>query len=119
MARSLFKDPSITQKCDATCIPNRRGMARRAKRNSNKRDRQRLGKELMEEIKCYQWFEHPLMMGVKDALEAALPGWEFSGPYCPGKAGYHSFKATFEAETKVAHVREGTLEVELGDWDEF
>lgn len=47
MARNLFSDPSITQKNDATCIGSRRGMARRAKRNSNKRDRQRLRRELL------------------------------------------------------------------------
>jgi hypothetical protein len=46
MARSLFKDMSISQKNNASCINNKRGMARRAKRNSNKRDRQRLQREL-------------------------------------------------------------------------
>ena len=114
MARSLFRDPSIRQKNDATCIGNKRGMARRAKRNSNKRDRQLLRKELVEEIKCYQWFEHPLMVGVKEALEAALPCWGFKGPYCPGKAGHHSFKATLgEENCKFAHVHETTLEVSV------
>lgn len=67
----------------------------------------------MEEIKCYQWHEHPLMVGVKEALEAALPGWEFKGPFCPGKAGHHSFRATFGAEKKFVHVHEMTLEVEM------
>ena len=46
VARQQFRDPSIHQKNDASCIPNKRGMARRAKRNSGKRDRQRLAKEL-------------------------------------------------------------------------
>ena len=46
MARSARKDQSITQKNDASSISNRRGMSRRAKRNSNKRDRQFLNKEL-------------------------------------------------------------------------
>ena len=46
MARSLCKDQSISQKNDASCIGNKRGMARRAKRNSNKRDRQLLQKDL-------------------------------------------------------------------------
>lgn len=50
MARSLCKDQSISQKNDASCIGNKRGMARRAKRNSNKRDRQRLDKDLKERI---------------------------------------------------------------------
>lgn len=46
MARSLHRDPSISQKNDASCIGNKRGMARRAKRHSNKVDRQALKKEL-------------------------------------------------------------------------
>jgi hypothetical protein len=46
MAKSLGKDQSIGQKNNASCISNKRGMARRAKRNSNKRDRQLLKKEL-------------------------------------------------------------------------
>jgi hypothetical protein len=50
MARSQFKDMSITQKNRASCINSKRGMARRAKRNSNKRGRQRLMKELLEMI---------------------------------------------------------------------
>lgn len=50
MARSLGRDPSITQKNDASCIGNIRGMARRAKTQSNKTDRQRLQAELKEEI---------------------------------------------------------------------
>ncbi len=45
MARPA-KDLSITQKNDASCINNKRGMARRAKRNSNKRDRQMLKREM-------------------------------------------------------------------------
>lgn len=48
MARNLHKDPSITSKNDASCINNKRGMARRAKRNSNKRDRQSLTKETVD-----------------------------------------------------------------------
>jgi hypothetical protein len=48
MARSLHKDPSISQKNDASSIGNKRGMAKRAKRNSNKRDRQKLQKDLNE-----------------------------------------------------------------------
>ena len=46
MARSLRRDPSISQKCNAGCIGSRRGMARRAKRYSNKRDRRLLRQEL-------------------------------------------------------------------------
>lgn len=45
MARSS-KDPSISQKNDATSINNKRGMARRAKRNSSHRDRQKLKKDM-------------------------------------------------------------------------
>lgn len=52
MARSLCKDQSIIQKNDASCIGNRRGKARRAKRNSNKRDRQFLKKDLKEQTMC-------------------------------------------------------------------
>jgi len=48
LARSLRKDPSITQKNDASGIGNKRGKARRAKTNSNKRDRQCLRKDLIE-----------------------------------------------------------------------
>lgn len=50
MARSLHKDPSINQKNDASCISNRRGKARRAKRHSNKRDRQLLRKDLENRV---------------------------------------------------------------------
>ncbi len=46
MARNLHKDPSISQKNDASCIGNKRGMAKCAKRNSNKRDRQKLKKDM-------------------------------------------------------------------------
>lgn len=42
------KDPSIHQKNDASSINNKRGMARRAKRNSNKRDRQQCDKVLKQ-----------------------------------------------------------------------
>ncbi len=42
----LRKEGCITQKNDASCIGSKRGMARRAKRNSSKRDRQRLKKEV-------------------------------------------------------------------------
>jgi hypothetical protein len=52
MARSLGKDQSITGKNDASCIGNKRRMARRAKRNSNKRDRQFLNKDLKDQIMC-------------------------------------------------------------------
>lgn len=45
MART-GRDPSIKQCNDATCISNRGGKARRAKRHSSKTDRQRLKKEL-------------------------------------------------------------------------
>jgi len=51
MARNLHKDPSIRQKNDASSISSKRGMARRAKRNSNKRDRQLLKKEKENEIR--------------------------------------------------------------------
>lgn len=40
----------ITQSNDATCIPNKRGMVKRAKRHSSKRGRQLLRKELLERI---------------------------------------------------------------------
>lgn len=46
MARSLGRDQSIKQKNDASSIGNNRGMARRAKRHSNKVDRQRLKRQL-------------------------------------------------------------------------
>jgi hypothetical protein len=48
MARQHFKDPSISQRNDASCINNKRGMARRAKRKSGKTDRQLLKKALDE-----------------------------------------------------------------------
>lgn len=51
MARNLHKDPSISQKNDASCIGNKRCMAKRAKRNSNKRDRQRLKNDLDATVK--------------------------------------------------------------------
>jgi hypothetical protein len=54
MAR-IGKDVSITQKNDASCINNRRGMARRAKRNSNKRDRQILQKQL--DVECQTFLQ--------------------------------------------------------------
>lgn len=50
MARSLHKDQSITQKNDASSIGNKRRKARKAKTNSNKRDRQFLNKDLQEQI---------------------------------------------------------------------
>lgn len=50
MARSLGKDPSITQSNDASCIGNKRRKARKAKTNSNKTDRQRLKKDLDKQI---------------------------------------------------------------------
>lgn len=50
MARSIGKDPSITQKNDASCIGNKRKKAHKAKTNSNKRDRQILKKDLVQ--KC-------------------------------------------------------------------
>lgn len=43
MARSLGRDPSISQRNDASCINNTR---RKAKTNSNKTDRQRLKRDL-------------------------------------------------------------------------
>lgn len=46
MARSLGRDQSVAQRNNASCIGNKRGMARRAKRNSNKRDRQFLARDL-------------------------------------------------------------------------
>ena len=46
MARSHRKDPSIDQSNDASSIGNKRDMARRAKRQSNKTDRQALQREL-------------------------------------------------------------------------
>ncbi len=50
MARSLHKDQSITQKNNASSIGNKRRKARKAKTNSNKRDRQLLNKLLQIEI---------------------------------------------------------------------
>lgn len=50
MARSVNRDPSIKQQNDASCINNVRGMARRAKRHSNKVDRRLLAKDL--EMRC-------------------------------------------------------------------
>lgn len=50
MARSLGKDPSISQRNDASCIGNKRRKARKAKTNSNKTDRQRLKKDLEQQI---------------------------------------------------------------------
>jgi hypothetical protein len=47
MARSHGKDPSISQRNDASSIGNQRRMARRAKIQSNKTDRQRLQKDLL------------------------------------------------------------------------
>lgn len=47
MARSLGRDPSITQSNNASSIGNKRRKARRAKTQSNKTDRQRLQKDLM------------------------------------------------------------------------
>lgn len=49
MARNS-KDPSISIRNDASCINNKRGMARRAKRNSNKRDRQLLRADLAVQV---------------------------------------------------------------------
>jgi hypothetical protein len=46
MARAPFKDPSITQSNCKKCISHRRGMGCRAKRHSNKIDRQLLKKDL-------------------------------------------------------------------------
>lgn len=46
MARSLGRDQSISQRNNASSIGNKRGMARRAKRKSNKTDRQTLKKDL-------------------------------------------------------------------------
>jgi hypothetical protein len=51
MARKI-KVTSVTQSNDASCINNGRGMARRAKRQSMKTDRQDLKKDLKESIDC-------------------------------------------------------------------
>ena len=51
MARSHFRDSyCITQDTDTSMINNKRGMARRAKTQSNKRDRQFLLKDLNKRI---------------------------------------------------------------------
>lgn len=50
MSHTRFNFEHIHQKNDASCIGNRRGMARRAKRNSNKRDRQALQQDLDRRI---------------------------------------------------------------------
>lgn len=48
MSKSALKNQKITQKNDASSIGNKRGMARRAKKNSSHRDRQRLKEELRQ-----------------------------------------------------------------------
>jgi len=71
-----------------------------------------------DDIKVIQWYEHPMMKGVKEALEKELPGWKFQGPYCPGKPGHHSFKATLGEEScKWVHVHDQTLEISYGNPD--
>jgi hypothetical protein len=54
MTDKFKKRLNITQSNDASSIGNKRGKAKRAKRNSSKRDRQRLNKELTLEI-VYVW----------------------------------------------------------------
>ncbi len=49
MARN-GRDPSIHQGNDASCIGNHRRMARRAKTDSNKTDRQSLQKDLEQQV---------------------------------------------------------------------
>lgn len=65
------------------------------------------------EIKVIHWSEHPSMKGVKEVLEKELPGWEFKGPYCPGKRAHHTFKATKGDETKWVHVHDTTHALEF------
>lgn len=65
MARNLRKDQSIVPSNDASCIGNRRGMARRAKRQSNKSDRQHLNKML--KLDYQEW---------RDDLTLTLIEWE-------------------------------------------
>ena len=69
--------------------------------------------DCLDEIPIIQWYDHPSMKGVKEALEKELPGWEFKGPYCPGKAGNNTFKATKGDETKWVHIRYMTHEIEI------
>ena len=70
----------------------------------------------LDEILVVQWYDHPSMKGVKEALDKELPGWKFQGPYCPGKAGHHSFKATLGEECcKWVHVHNTTLAISYGE----
>lgn len=64
MSRNLHKDPSISQKNDASCINNKRGMAKRAKRNSNKRYRQLKQKEMDQLLSLLYQMKRA---GIKDA----------------------------------------------------
>lgn len=50
MKRKVIKAASVTQSNDASCIGNKRGMARRAKRHSAKCQRQFLQKENEREV---------------------------------------------------------------------
>lgn len=63
------------------------------------------------DIPIIEWYEHPLMKGVKELLEAALPGYEFSGPLCPGKPWHYCFIARKNDHRKVACVHEVTHEI--------
>lgn len=51
MALNPFRSEAVSTRNIASCIGNRRGMARRAKRNSSKRDRQLLGLDLVDMIR--------------------------------------------------------------------
>ncbi len=64
-----------------------------------------------DNIRIINWWEHPMMEGVKEALEERLPGWSFAGPYCPGKAGHHTFLATKNGEEMWVHVHDTTKEI--------
>jgi hypothetical protein len=50
MARSHHRDPSITQSNNASHVTPKRGMPRRAKRHSNKVDRQILQRDTAKRI---------------------------------------------------------------------
>lgn len=67
MARSLHKDPSITQSNDASSIGNKRRMARKAKTQSNKSDRQALNKDLEGFVQDY--------IALKEAAKSLRQDW--------------------------------------------
>lgn len=55
MSNALPRWQYVSQKNDASCVNNKRGMARRAKRNSSKRARRHVKKDLLEHAGIVQW----------------------------------------------------------------